>query len=111
MRISMCHDDPDYFPYAVESAVLLDGERLSTCIMADEENGEVECLVKNDDGYGLKKNPNYNENIERSKENYPFLTEIKKGKVELVFNDEKYTREYCQTMLDNLKSGKWVLGV
>jgi hypothetical protein len=111
MRISMCHDDPDYFPYAVESEVLLDGVRLSTCIMADEENGEVECYIKNDDGYGLKENPNYDKSKEYSKDNLPCIVEIKKGKVELAFNDEKYTREYCQTMLDNLKSGKWVLGV
>lgn len=111
MRISMNHDDPCYFPFVATNAkAFLDGVLITTCVMADEELGEVECLVQNDDGIGLKANPNYDKNMPYSEDNRPCIHEIKKGKVEIVFDDEKYTREYYQDLIDGIKSGKYRIG-
>lgn len=50
MRISVDKRDPAFHPMAYDCNVLLDGERLTSCITADEERGEAICLQRDEQG-------------------------------------------------------------
>lgn len=70
MRVSATQGDPGYLRDCQNVEITLDGERVVRCLTADEEEGFVEVLVADDEGW-LVLNETGDE----------FVTEVRRGVV------------------------------